>query len=193
MFVLASKSPRRLELLKLFIPDIEVIPPEIDENSITSKNPANLVMKLSQAKGRDVIVKHKKDNVIAADTVVVLDNEILGKPRNKENAVAMLKKLSGKTHKVITGVSVFIKDFCFSFYEETEVEFYPLSEEEIKWYAETEEPLDKAGAYGIQGYGKIFVKSIKGDYFNVVGFPVAKFYHKLKKNKIDIPIFNPKS
>ncbi len=190
MFVLASKSPRRLELLKQFFPEIEVIAPEIDESKITSKNPANLVMKLSQAKGRDVIVKHKKDNVIAADTVVVLENEVLGKPKDKADAGRMLEKLSGKKHKVITGVSVFIKDFCFSFYEETEVEFYPLNEDEIKWYVETEEPLDKAGAYGIQGYGKIFVKSINGDYFNVVGFPVAKFYHKLKKNKIKIPILN---
>lgn len=189
MFVLASKSPRRLELLKQIIPDIEVIHPEIDESSITSHNSANLVMKLSQAKGRYVIEKHKKENVIAADTVVVLDKEILGKPENEGHAKEMLKKLSGKTHKVITGVSVFVKDFCFSFYEETVVEFYKLNDEEIHWYVSTGEPLDKAGAYGIQGQGKIFVKSINGDYFNVVGFPVAKFYQKMKKNKIVLPFF----
>ena len=189
MFVLASKSPRRLELLKTIIPDIEVIPPEIDESTITSKKPANLVMKLSQAKGRDVIVKHKKENVIAADTVVVLENEILGKPDNEKHAKEMLKKLSGRTHKVITGVSVFIKDFCFSFYDETVVEFYNLNDAEIEWYVSTGEPLDKAGGYGIQGHGKIFIKSINGDYFNVVGFPIAKFYQKLKKNKIKLPFF----
>ncbi len=187
MFVLASKSPRRLELLKSIIPDIEVIPPEVEESSITSKNPANLVMKLSQAKGRSVIQKHNKQNVIAADTVVVLENEILGKPNDEKHAKEILKKLSGKTHKVITGVSVFVENFCFSFYDETSVEFYKLSKEEIDWYVKTGEPMDKAGAYGIQGYGKIFIKSITGDYFNVVGFPVAKFYQKLKKNKINLP------
>ncbi|BBB32501.1 septum formation protein [Thermotomaculum hydrothermale] len=187
MFVLASKSPRRLELLKTIIPDLEVIHPEVDETSIKSKNPANLVMKLSQAKGRFVLKKHNKENVIAADTVVVLDNEILEKPKDREDAKNILRKLSGKTHKVITGVSVFIKDFCFSFYDETQVEFYELTDEEIEWYISTNEPMDKAGAYGIQGHGKIFIRSIKGDYFNVVGFPIAKFYQKLKKNKINLP------
>ncbi len=184
-FVLASKSPRRYELLKVFIPDLKVVFPEIDEQSIKSDKPENLVMKLSQEKGRNVINKGEQ-NVIAADTIVVLEKELLGKPEDKKEAEIMLKKLSGKTHSVITGVSVFIKDFCFSFYEKTEVNFYSLTEKEIKWYIETGEPFDKAGGYGIQGYGKIFVKSIKGDYFNVVGFPIARLYQKLKKNGIKL-------
>ncbi len=187
MFTLASKSPRRVELLKEFFPDIKVIPSEIDESAISSKKPANLVMRLSQAKGRDVIKRYGEKNVIAADTVVVLENEILGKPKNKDNAKSMLGKLSGKTHTVITGVSVFVNNLCFSFYEETEVEFYPLSEKEINWYVNTGEPLDKAGGYGIQGLGKIFIKSIKGDYFNVMGFPISKFFYYLKKYKVEIP------
>ncbi len=190
MFVLASKSPRRIELLKSLIPDLEIIPPEVDESAFSSKKPANLVMSLSQAKGRYVIHQYGKKNVIAADTVVVLENEIFGKPENEMHAKEILKKLSGKTHSVITGVSVFVENFCFSFYEETFVEFYQLTEKEINWYIKTGEPMDKAGAYGIQGHGKIFIKSLKGDYFNVVGFPVAKFYQKLKKNKIELPFLN---
>lgn len=181
MVVLASASPRRQELLKLIFADFEVIPADIDETVRKSIELTQYPEYLALKKSHHIAEKRPIDDiVIGCDTGVFIDDVMLGKPKNKEQAYEMLKMLSGRTHKVITGVSIFCKgqNICFS--ETTEVEFYPLTDREIKEYVETAEPMDKAGAYGIQGKGTLLVKKINGDFFNVVGLPVAALRQKLK-------------
>ena len=179
MLVLASKSPRRKELLKLITNDFIVQGAEFDEtlpeDIIT---PEDAVTYLSYMKAR--LLNNGVDTVIGADTVVVLDGEILGKPADDDEAFSMLKKLSGREHSVFTGITVMSPEKWVSFTEETKVTFCPLSDDEIREYIKTGECSDKAGAYGIQGYGSRFVKSINGDYFNVVGLPVCRLYHTLR-------------
>ena len=118
--------------------------------------------------------------MVGSDTVVALDGKILGKPRSEKEAVEMLRSLSGRIHKVYTGVAIVCGEKVTSFFEETEVEFYPLTDQEILDYVATGEPMDKAGAYGIQGRGAVLVKRINGDYFNVMGLPISKVYRELK-------------
>ena len=118
--------------------------------------------------------------MVGSDTVVALDGKILGKPHSEKEAVEMLRSLSGRIHKVYTGVAIVCGDKVTSFFDETEVEFYPLTDEEIFDYVATGEPMDKAGAYGIQGRGAVLVKRINGDYFNVMGLPISKVYRELK-------------
>lgn len=181
MVILASASPRRQELLKLIFDNFEVIPAEIDETVRKSIELTQYPEYLALKKSRHIAEKRPIDDiVIGCDTGVFIDDVMLGKPKNKEQAYEMLKMLSGRTHKVITGVSIFCKgqNICFS--ETTEVEFYPLTDREIKEYVETAEPMDKAGAYGIQGKGALLVKKINGDFFNVVGLPVASLRQRLK-------------
>jgi septum formation protein len=170
--ILASKSPRRIELLKLLKIDFEVIPSNIDEN-ISEKDPKLLAEKLSYLKAMSI----KKDGIVlAADTVVTLDKEIFGKPRDYKDAFRMLKSLSGKWHTVITGVTIKFKDELITFSEKTNVKFKNLSKELIEFYINTAKPFDKAGGYGIQELGSVLVEKIEGDYFNVVGLPISKVW-----------------
>ena len=174
MYILASGSPRRKELLSLIIPEYEVLVSGCEE-FVPKGTPAEKVPAiLAEQKALAVAKLRPDDTVIGSDTVVVLGGEIFGKPKDKAHAHAMLRALSGKKHFVYTGVAVAEKGEVRSFVQKTEVEFYELSDETIDRYIETGEPMDKAGAYGIQGKGSVLVKGISGDYFNVMGLPVAE-------------------
>lgn len=178
--VLASQSPRRRELLKesgiTFVAKTKVIEEIINPN--ISIEDAICVIALEKAKA--VQEEYPKDIIIGADTMVCYKNEVLGKPKDRTDAYRMLKMLSGQTHRVITGVAIIEENHHEVFYAETEVSFYPLTDEDIYTYIDTKEPLDKAGAYGIQGFGKFLIAKINGDYYNVVGLPIAMLYRKLK-------------
>lgn len=191
--ILASGSPRRRELLRQAGYEYEVITSDVDEETDTLI-PKDYVMELAERKAKDVCgretvkwfdAKEKQNGfvVIGADTVVALNGRILGKPYDYDDAYNTLGSLSGQTHHVYTGVSLIYfdgkKTLKKTFYECTDVTFYPMTHEEIVWYLSTEEPFDKAGSYGIQGIGGIFVKNIKGDYNNVVGLPLSRVYHEL--------------
>ena len=187
--ILASQSPRRRELLTQIGLEHEVCPSTVEE-IVTEINPVDIVKSLSLQKAMDVAEKKKKEYpeesflVIGADTIVVYDNKILGKPKNEEDAISMLSMLQGNTHSVYTGVALIFeengKEEVKSFAEETKVTMYPMTQEEILWYVSTKEPMDKAGSYGIQGYCARFIEKIHGDYNNVVGLPVAKIYQEIK-------------
>ena len=174
MLILASGSPRRRELLSLITDEFEILVSGCDE-FVPEGTPAKKVPAiLAEQKALAVAKLRPEDTVIGSDTVVVLNDEIFGKPKDKAHAHAMLKALSGKKHFVYTGVAVAEKGEVRSFVQKTEVEFYELSDETIEKYIATGEPMDKAGAYGIQGKGSVLVKGIVGDYFNVMGLPVAE-------------------
>ncbi len=180
--ILASGSPRRKELLKEICKDFVVITSLFEETIFPGELPETLVKRLSMGKAEDVWDCTKGDRiVIGADTVVALDGEVMGKPFDATDARRMLKKLSGKIHQVYTGVAVLWDGGKDSFVNMSQVEFYPLSEEEIDAYIDSGEPFGKAGAYAIQLKGKLFVKSISGDYSNIVGFPVAEVYHRMSR------------
>lgn len=178
--VLASSSPRRKELLKTagvsFETDVEGVE-EIPQGDTAEE----IVCSLACQKCRPVAARRPEDCVIGADTVVVLDGDVLGKPADEKEACRMLRSLSGREHDVYTGVCISTggKEYVFS--ERTAVKFFELTDEEIYTYVKTGEPMDKAGAYGIQGLGCALVEEIKGDYFNVVGLPVAKTVRKLRE------------
>ena len=181
MVILASASPRRRELLKLIYDEFEIMPADIDETVRKSIELEQYPEYLALKKSRSIAEKRPvSDVVIGCDTGVFIDDMMLGKPENEEQAFSMLKLLSGRTHKVITGCSVFYKGQNISFSETTEVEFFHLSDNDIKEYIITGEPMDKAGAYGIQGRGALLVKRINGDYYNVVGMPVGALRQKLR-------------
>lgn len=180
-----SGSKRREELLRKISNDFEIIVPNIDEN-IDKKDPIEYVKKLSRLKLLDI---QTDDIAIAADTVVVLDDRILNKPKDKNEAIRMLKDLSGKKHYVITGVSIKKKDKIKTFYEKTDILFRNLSDEEILEYIESKNPLDKAGSYGIQDSD--FVKSYSGSYYNVVGLPIERL--KKEIDNINYPILEVKN
>ena len=173
MVILASQSPRRKELLRLLVPDFLVEVSQADEAADWSMGPRQAVEELALRKARAVAARHPRDTVIGADTVVVLDGRVLGKPADPEDAARMLRALSGRRHQVCTGAAVVSPAGERSLVSVTQVEMYPLSPEEIRWYVATGEPMDKAGAYGIQGKGCRLVRGIQGDYFTVVGLPVA--------------------
>ena len=190
--VLASASPRRQELLKQIGLSFEVCPSRTEEKT-TEKDPRALVLLLSEQKAREVSDRLRKDRhedslpllVIGADTVVACDGMILGKPKDAEQAEKMLCLLQGRSHQVYTGVTVLYDEKqSFSFCETTKVTFYPMDREEIKAYVATGEPMDKAGAYGIQGKCAAFIRSIEGDYHNVVGLPVGRLYQQLHQRRI---------
>ena len=172
--ILASQSPRRRDLLGQMGLEFTVISPQIDEDAFSDPDPTALVRTLSREKALAVARAQAEDAlVIAADTVVVLDGQALGKPRDQAEAEAMLAALSGRSHAVYTGVTVCRGDRAVTEAECTEVTFRALTAEEIRRYTATGEPMDKAGAYGIQGLGALLVEGIRGDYFNVVGLPVC--------------------
>ncbi|SKA94509.1 septum formation protein [Caloramator quimbayensis] len=180
--ILASNSPRRIEILNTFNIKFDVIPSEYNEKMLNFLSPYELVCELSERKASNVAQKVGEDCIIiGADTVVYKDGDILGKPSDEKDAFNMLSKLSGDCHKVITGICIIDKKEknIYKSYEETLVYFKNLTENEIMDYIKTKEPFDKAGAYGIQGFGGLFVEKIEGCYFNVVGFPVNKLYTAL--------------
>ena len=188
--ILASASPRRRELLEQIGAVFEVCPAK-GEEKITKTEPGEAAEELSLEKGREVFLAQEDDvTVIGADTIVVLDGKILGKPGSKDEAVRMLSALRGRTHQVFTGVTVMSREEGkvreVTFHESTQVSFYPMSDREIQDYVLDGEPMDKAGAYGIQGKGAVFIREIRGDYNNVVGLPIARLYQELKNMGIQI-------
>lgn len=181
--ILASSSPRRAEILKKQRISFEVICPDnIDEEKISS-DPVEHVMQLSRRKAESVSHKVQDGLILGADTIVVLDGEILGKPRDEMDAERILKRLSGETHRVYTGLSLMDKRSgkVLSAYDCTEVKFNKLDQDDIRKYIATGEPMDKAGAYGIQGMGSFLVDRIKGNLDNVIGLPMQKFSEVLEK------------
>ena len=196
--ILASASPRRKQLLELAGFEFDIWPSDKEE-VITKKIPEEICVELSKQKAIDVASSIRTYNdlhkdlttetdilVIGADTIVVKDGSILGKPKDEDDAFSMLKILSGNTHSVFTGVTFVFSGIDgrvgeYSFYEETKVSFYPLDDEDIKNYVASGDAMDKAGSYGIQTGAATFVRSIEGDYYNVVGLPIARVIHELKR------------
>ena len=181
--ILASASPRRKEILENTNVKFKIMASSIEELRLEGESPCQMVMRLAFEKGIDIASRQKSDLVISADTIVVLDNTVLGKPKDEIEARKMITSLSGRTHQVITGISLInldnnkkIIDYVIS-----NVKFKNLSEEDINDYIRTKESLDKAGAYGIQGYGALLVEEIQGDYFNIVGLPISRLSDLLKK------------
>lgn len=192
MVILASGSPRRKELLTQAGIEFSIITSDADETP-TKTVPEEIVMELSKRKAEDVydkvikegVFKTEEDNfIIAADTLVFFGQDRMGKPKDKEDAVRMLKELSDNVHDVITGVTILHpvdgELRTATFFEKTKVSVYKLSDEEIEAYVAIGEPMDKAGAYAIQGYFGKYIKKIEGEYANVVGLPIARVYHELK-------------
>ncbi|MCI6153263.1 MAG: Maf family protein [Fusobacterium perfoetens] len=185
--ILASNSPRRKEILENFGFNLKIITKNIEEIS-DKKNITDKIMDIANKKVLVVAKDYPNEYVIGSDTVVVIDNEILGKPKNEIEIYNMLKKLSNREHEVITSFSLvnISKNLSISDFEISKVQFKNISDEDIKWYIGTKEPFDKAGAYGIQGKGSYFVEKIQGDFFSIMGFPIGKFVRTL--NKIGISL-----
>ena len=179
--ILASKSPRRKQLLSLLNIDFATIPAEIEEKIDLNNNLVKEIEKLSYQKAMHVYEKHQDALVIGSDTIVKIDNVVLGKPKTYDEAIKMLKSLSNKTHEVVTGVSIINKGNAETFSSIAKVTFYELSDKEIEDYVKTNEPMDKAGAYAIQGIGAKFIKSIDGDFYTIMGLPIGELYHRLQK------------
>ncbi len=181
--ILASKSPRRYDLLKQMGLEFDVIPSHVEEDFVQGESPREHVIRLSEAKAIEVGNRYPDCWVIGADTIVYIDGQILGKPGNQEEAMEMLKRLNGKEHSVLTGVSVHHlrkgKGDCEAV--QTAVKVKPLTEGEMDWYIGTGEPFDKAGGYGIQGIGSFMIESINGSYTNVVGLPLCELIQMLTR------------
>ena len=181
--ILASKSPRRYELLKQVGLDFEVIPSRVMENIVQKESPKEHVIRLAEAKARDIASGYPNRWVIAADTIVYINGSILGKPKSREEAMEMLHRLSGQEHWVLTGFSVFHLGEGKSDKEtvQTAVKMKTLSPTEMEWYIQTGEPFDKAGGYAIQGIGSFMIESIRGSYTNVVGLPLCELIQMLNR------------
>ena len=178
--ILASASPRRKELLSLLGVPFVVDTMKVDERAMSGLTPTDLVSNIALEKGYEVSVRNEDAIVISADTMVFIDDEALGKPDNAQMAKEYLRKLSGRTHTVITAVAIYFDDVCGVISEKTKVTFYPLSEEWIDAYVASGDCFDKAGGYGIQTVGALMVEHVNGDYNNVVGLPIAELYRELK-------------
>mgnify|MGYP001251762163 CR=1 FL=1 len=188
-FILASSSPRRRELLLRLQTPFDIILPDVDESIISPDgSPETYCTALAELKANDISQHYPSDWVIGADTIVVLDNQIMGKPKDKAQAQTMLETLSGKTHQVYTGVCIknSEKSAHHLFAEITMVTFREIEKADINHYIESCPPYDKAGSYGIQDWSAVFVQEIKGCYDNVVGFPISRFYQELKKLGINL-------
>ena len=182
--ILASGSPRRKELMELMGIPFETDVSDADEDIDKEMPPERYVGELSRRKAKAVEERHEKDIIIGADTIVVMDGTVLGKPKDKDNALKMLHMLAGRTHSVYTGVTISypkgIADRAEeSFHVRTDVTMYPANEMLLEAYTESSEPYDKAGAYGIQGRGALLVERIEGDYYNVMGLPISGLYRRL--------------
>jgi septum formation protein len=192
-FILASESPRRAQLLSLIGMRFQIMPSHFDESSIVETDPVQHVLRLSSAKAKNIAARINRGVVIGADTVVVLDGCMLGKPATPEQAFSMLRALSGRIHDVYTGFTLIQipENRSVSDFEKTRVHFCDLTDREINAYIASTQPMDKAGAYGIQDQSAVFVDRIEGCFYNVVGFPLAKFYkiciEFLTQNKTGLP------
>jgi septum formation protein len=180
MLVLASSSPRRIELLKMAGYEFTAAPTYVNEAYLHDTPPMQIVEQLATKKARAAAKEHPEDTVLGADTLVVLKGRVLGKPKDAADAKSMLALLSGSVHQVYTGYCIISGSKLICGHECTSVEFYPLKEAEIDAYIATEEPMDKAGAYAIQGRGALLIKRIDGDFYNVVGLPIGKINKFLK-------------
>ena len=178
--ILASASPRRRELLSLLGIPFTVRAADIDETMDPERDPAEETARVSRLKALAAL-RDPEEMVVAADTIVVCDRRILGKPKSKEEAVSMLTMLSGRDHQVMTGCTVLYRGRTETFTEITDLHFRPLSQREILRYVESGEPMDKAGAYGIQGGAALFCQRLSGDYYNVVGLPLCRLLLTLRK------------
>ncbi len=181
--ILASASPRRKQLLDMIDIDFEVIPSDVHEDFNIDLNHEDFVQHYAREKSLDIAEKYPDHLVIGADTIVVLDSKILGKPKDEADSFNMLKSLSGRTHTVYTGVSLnhINEKISDTFFEQTQVSFNELSDSVISYYIDTYKPLDKAGSYGIQDWFAINVNRIDGCFYNVMGFPLAAFFSHYKK------------
>jgi septum formation protein len=184
-FILASQSPRRKQLLEWAEIPFEIIVSDADESFPPGLSMDEVAIYIARNKALAVqeFLKEKRNNVIiAADTIVVLNNEVIGKPTDRADAVSILKKLSGHKHQVITGVVILSDEKQFAFADTTEVEFHSLTEEQVEFYVDKYHPYDKAGAYAIQEWiGVVGIKSIRGDFYNVMGLPVSRVVQQLQK------------
>jgi septum formation protein len=178
--ILASQSPRRRELMLLLNMPFSSENPQIEEIIDPNLSLTKAIEKIAIDKALDVFKRHPQSIVIGSDTVVVLDDLVLGKPNDDHDAIRMLKLLSGRTHKVITGVCIISDKEKVVFNSVAKVTFYPIDEALIKSYVSTSLPLDKAGAYGIQDKGALFIKAIDGDYYTIMGLPIAEVHRRLK-------------
>ncbi|MCD8219274.1 MAG: Maf family protein [Ruminococcus sp.] len=178
--ILASASPRRQQLLRMITVDFTVCPTNVDETLPPELPLCDAAQFLARKKAQAAVTQFPQTIVIGADTTVLLEQQLLGKPKTPERAAQMLERLSGKTHQVITGVAIAKDHQAQSFQTQTNVTFYPLRAAEISEYVRTGEPLDKAGGYGIQGCGALLIQRIEGDYYGVVGLPVAPLARALR-------------
>jgi septum formation protein len=178
--ILASGSPRRKELLQQVHLSFEVKVSNIEETFDHSLSPEEIAVTLACQKANDVFQNNQDSIVIGSDTIVVFGDTVLGKPKDEDEARKILRTLSGKTHHVISGVAILSKEKQVSFYEKTAVKFWELTDSDIDFYIQSGEPMDKAGAYGIQEVGALFVKEIQGDYFSVVGLPLSRTVRELR-------------
>ena len=188
-FILASASPRRKELLSIYVKDFKIMPADIDETVPDNIALEDAPLYTAKEKAAAVFKKLNEDEIIiTADTIVMLDNKIYGKPKDKLDAYNMIKTLSGKTHQVITGVCCYSKDkqINIEFSDVTNVSFTDISDEIIEKYLENAEYIDKAGAYAVQGFASMFVEKIEGSYDNVVGLPMGRLARNLIKYKINL-------
>ena len=180
-FILASQSPRRKQLLEWAEVDFEVRVPDTDESFPPGITPAAAATHIAREKARVMLPQAEGKTVIAADTIVVMEQDIIGKPRDEAHAIAILQRLSGTTHRVITGVCITNGTREHSFHDETEVVFHELTSDQIRFYVQKYKPYDKAGAYAIQEWiGVVGIRSIHGDFYNVMGLPVSRVCHILK-------------
>ena len=190
--ILGSSSPRRQSLFEQLHLKFEIISSDIEEPKFTN-DPTKHILHYSKEKANAIrkLIPNEDYLLVTSDTIVWLNNQILGKPKDKNEACKMLKEMSSNKHTVYSGIYIYSskdKKEAISF-ETTDVYFSQITEKEIDWYVNTGEPLDKAGAYGIQGYGSIFIKKIEGCYFNVMGFPINAFYNLLKKKLPNFDLF----
>lgn len=183
--ILASSSPRRQELLNQVRIPFTIRKPDFDESLIQTADPVEKVKQLAERKGLNVRLTDKDEVILSSDTVVSFQQQIFEKPKNKTEALQMISALSGETHEVYTGVMIRSANEQIVFTEQTKVEFWPLSDEEIEWYISTDDPYDKAGAYGIQSLGAMLVKQIIGDYYNVMGLPISRVVRELRGFGVD--------
>lgn len=182
-FILASASPRRRELFTLICPSFETVVSDVDESTVEETSPADLCMALSRLKAENIAADHPDCCVIGADTIVCVDDTVLGKPHDRDDAFRMLSMLSGRSHHVLTGICICYDGKIISNeYCDTEVFFKSLSISEIDRYIDSGDPFDKAGAYGIQNGAACFCEKINGDFFNVVGLPVNLLYEALTES-----------
>lgn len=179
--ILASKSPRRQELLKIIFDQFKVVSKDVDETLDLKQGLDQALKQLAYKKACEVFKEFPNALVIGADTMVILDDQILGKPKSKLEAYQYLSALSNRWHEVKTAISILYKDQHINFVQTSKVKFMALSETEINQYIETSEPYDKAGGYGIQGFGAKYIEKIDGDYYNIMGLPINSLYQHLKQ------------